>query len=58
MKYSALFRIDPDAPNRKLHLERSYQHWLVVNIPGSDLDGGTTLTECKFNGFIIIPTYY
>lgn len=39
--------VDPDAPNRKTHEARSWQHWIVCNIKGNDLKTGTVLTECK-----------
>lgn len=31
---------DPDAPNRQEPKFREVRHWLVVNIPGSDLSAG------------------
>lgn len=36
---------DPDAPSRKNPTNREWHHWLVGNIPGSQVDKGETLTE-------------
>lgn len=36
---------DPDAPSREKHHFREVLHWLVVNIPGSDVSSGDTLME-------------
>jgi len=36
--------VDPDAPSRAEPKFRSWRHWLVVNIKGSDLSSGETLT--------------
>lgn len=35
--------IDPDAPRPDQPTSRSWLHWLVVNIPGDDVDAGKTL---------------
>ncbi|KJH40733.1 phosphatidylethanolamine-binding protein, partial [Dictyocaulus viviparus] len=32
--------IDPDAPSRKNPKNRDFLHWLVVNIPGNDVNRG------------------
>jgi phosphatidylethanolamine-binding protein len=37
---SCLFLTDPDAPNRQEPKFREVRHWLVVNIPGSNLSAG------------------
>ncbi|XP_026468075.1 putative odorant-binding protein A5 [Ctenocephalides felis] len=50
------FYIDPDVPSRKKPKQREWQHWLVVNIPGTVLCKGETLTgylgpiPCKGTG--------
>lgn len=36
---------DPDAPSRKQPTFREFKHWLVVNIPGSNINDGKTLAE-------------
>ncbi|CAG5049633.1 unnamed protein product [Parnassius apollo] len=35
---------DPDAPSRKEPKYREYQHWLVGNVPGSDVSKGDVLS--------------
>ncbi|XP_013100102.2 protein D3-like [Stomoxys calcitrans] len=45
-----LLMIDPDAPSRKNPTFREYQHWLVVNIPGSAIDKGDVLTAYVGSG--------
>ena len=40
-----LMMVDPDAPSRKNPIRRSWLHWLVVNIPGSDLASGEKYAE-------------
>jgi len=42
--YTVLF-VDPDAPSREDPRFRSWQHWVVVNIPGNNTAKGTTLTQ-------------
>lgn len=42
-----LVMVDPDSPSRKTPKARSWQHWVVGNIPGGDIDSGDVLTECK-----------
>ena len=37
--------VDPDAPSRKNPTNGEFLHWLVVNIPGTDLTKGETYTE-------------
>lgn len=39
--------LDPDAPSRKRPKHRSFQHWIVGNIPGNNVAAGDVLTECK-----------
>ncbi|XP_050420430.1 protein D3-like [Adelges cooleyi] len=41
---------DPDAPSRKEHTFREWHHWLVGNIPGTDLSKGETLSEYVGSG--------
>lgn len=43
--YYTLIMTDPDAPSRKNPTNREWNHWLVVNIPGSQVEKGQTLTE-------------
>lgn len=43
--FFTLLMVDPDAPSRKNPFIRSYRHWLVVNIPGSDVHLGQTVSE-------------
>uniref|UniRef100_A0A8D9EX51 OV-16 antigen n=1 Tax=Cacopsylla melanoneura TaxID=428564 RepID=A0A8D9EX51_9HEMI len=43
--YYTLVMTDPDAPSRKEPKAREWRHWLVVNIPGSDIAQGQTITE-------------
>lgn len=38
------FPVDPDAPSRKEPKYREWHHWLVVNIPGNDINKGQTLS--------------
>jgi phosphatidylethanolamine-binding protein (PEBP) family uncharacterized protein len=32
-----LILTDPDAPSRRSPTQREWRHWLVMNIPGNDL---------------------
>lgn len=43
--YYTLVVIDPDAPKAKYPTLREYNHWLVVNINGSDLRSGDVKIE-------------
>ncbi|KAK6643612.1 hypothetical protein RUM43_005122 [Polyplax serrata] len=43
--FYTLCMTDPDAPSRKEPKFREWHHWLVVNIPGNDLEKGETLSE-------------
>jgi len=49
-KFYALLLTDPDAPSRKEPIYREWHHWLVVNIPGSKVDDGETLSEYVGSG--------
>jgi phosphatidylethanolamine-binding protein (PEBP) family uncharacterized protein len=42
--------IDPDAPSRKDPKIREFLHWLVVNIPGENLNKGDTLAAYVGSG--------
>ncbi|XP_065219647.1 uncharacterized protein LOC135845110 [Planococcus citri] len=44
-KFYLVSMTDPDAPSRKEPKFREFQHWLVGNIPGMDVEKGETLTE-------------
>uniref|UniRef100_A0A183C0A3 Phosphatidylethanolamine-binding protein n=1 Tax=Globodera pallida TaxID=36090 RepID=A0A183C0A3_GLOPA len=44
-KLYSLIMTDPDAPSRKEPKFREWHHWLVVNIPGTELDKGDVLSE-------------
>jgi len=41
--FYTLVKVDPDAPSRENHYNREWRHWLVVNIPGSDISKGEVL---------------
>ncbi|XP_067012135.1 protein D2 isoform X2 [Anabrus simplex] len=41
---------DPDAPSRKEPKFREWHHWLVVNIPGTNIDKGEVLSEYVGSG--------
>lgn len=45
LNHVIIFTIDPDSPNRKRPIDRSWHHWLVGNIPGQDVASGDTLSE-------------
>ncbi|KAI5746874.1 hypothetical protein M8J77_008441 [Diaphorina citri] len=42
--YYTLVMTDPDAPSRQNPKAREWRHWLVVNIPGSQISRGQTIT--------------
>ena len=44
-KLYALLMVDPDAPSRKEPKLREFCHYVVVNIPGSEVAKGDTLIE-------------
>ncbi|RZB39108.1 D2-like [Asbolus verrucosus] len=48
--FYTLVMTDPDAPSRKNPSSREWNHWLVVNIPGSDVAKGEVLTEYVGSG--------
>lgn len=41
---------DPDAPSRKQPSFREWHHWLVVNVPGTEIDKGDVLSEYVGSG--------
>ncbi|KAJ8966400.1 hypothetical protein NQ317_009632 [Molorchus minor] len=43
--FYTLILTDPDAPSRKNPIRREWNHWLVVNIPGSRISEGEVLSE-------------
>ncbi|XP_050544048.1 protein D3-like isoform X2 [Daktulosphaira vitifoliae] len=43
--FFTLCLVDPDAPSRKEPTNREFLHWLVTNIPGSDINKGDVLAE-------------
>ncbi|KAI4465287.1 cytochrome p450 family 4 [Holotrichia oblita] len=43
--YYVLVMTDPDAPSRTNPKFREWHHWLVVNIPGNNVEEGETLSE-------------
>lgn len=40
-----IYSSDPDAPSRDDPIRREFRHWLVVNIPGSNLTEGETVFQ-------------
>ncbi|KAL0100000.1 hypothetical protein PUN28_019467 [Cardiocondyla obscurior] len=48
--FYTLCMTDPDAPSRKEPKFREWHHWLVGNIPGSDVSKGDTLSEYVGSG--------
>lgn len=40
-----LIMVDPDAPSRNAPEFRSFRHWVVTNIPGSDVAKGNEISE-------------
>jgi phosphatidylethanolamine-binding protein (PEBP) family uncharacterized protein len=47
-KHYSLLMVDPDAPSPDDPKMREWLHWVVVNIPGSDVSKGFTMTP--YNG--------
>jgi phosphatidylethanolamine-binding protein (PEBP) family uncharacterized protein len=45
-----LVKTDPDAPSREDPKFREWHHWLVVNIPGTNVADGETLSEYVGSG--------
>ncbi|KXJ70301.1 hypothetical protein RP20_CCG024159 [Aedes albopictus] len=40
-----LVMTDPDAPTRATPKMREWKHWVVINVPGSDVAAGETVAE-------------
>lgn len=40
-----LIKTDPDAPSRDMPLFREFIHWVVVNIPGNQVNKGNTVAK-------------
>lgn len=40
--FTTVLQTDPDAPNRQEPKFGEVRHWLVVNIPGSNISAGDT----------------
>ncbi|KAL7072128.1 hypothetical protein ACQ4LE_008759 [Meloidogyne hapla] len=49
-KFYTLAMADPDAPSRINATFRSWQHWLIINIPSNKINRGTVLTEYISSG--------
>ena len=49
-KFYTLVMTDPDAPSRIEPTYREFKHWVVVNIPGSDVAQGEELAEFVGSG--------
>jgi len=47
---------DPDAPSRADPKFREWWHWLVVNIPGSDISKGEAILQYVGSGLFEIPS--
>ena len=45
-----LVMTDPDAPTRSFNFVSQVKHWLVINIPGSDVDKGETIADYQGPG--------
>ncbi|KAK0419597.1 hypothetical protein QR680_014226 [Steinernema hermaphroditum] len=45
-----LVKTDPDAPSRADPKFREWHHWLIVNIPGTDISKGDVLSEYVGSG--------
>jgi phosphatidylethanolamine-binding protein (PEBP) family uncharacterized protein len=48
--FYTLIMTDPDAPSRAKPDKREWHHWLVVNIPGKNVEQGQTLAEYVGSG--------
>ncbi|CAB3256900.1 unnamed protein product [Arctia plantaginis] len=44
-QFYTLVMIDPDAPSRHNPRFREWQHWLVGNVPGSEVSQGVVLSD-------------
>ncbi|KAH7710301.1 Phosphatidylethanolamine-binding protein PEBP [Aphelenchoides avenae] len=52
--YYTIIMVDPDAPSRANPVNRSYLHWLVFNVPGSDCND----YDCDVNRGTPVAGYY
>lgn len=48
--YYSLIQIDLDPPSREYACLCEFRHWLVVNIPGSDVDKGDEILKYRGSG--------
>ncbi|XP_066137887.1 protein D3-like [Euwallacea fornicatus] len=48
--FYTLVMTDPDAPSRVNPVNREFRHWLVGNIPGSNISKGQSLTQYVGSG--------
>lgn len=48
--YYTLFQIDLDPPSRKFACLGEFRHWLVVNIPGNDVNKGEEVVKYRGSG--------
>ena len=48
--FYTLCMTDPDAPSRKTPKFREWHHWLVVNIPGNNIDKGDVISAYVGSG--------
>lgn len=48
--YYTIFMVDPDAPTRENRELGDARHWLVVNIPGTDIEKGDEVIEFVGSG--------
>ena len=46
-QYFTLMMIDPDVPSREQPTKREFKHWLVVNIPGTDVTKGRIIAAYR-----------
>eukprot|EP01084_Bolivina_argentea_P002022 3731_1 len=44
-KYYTLMMVDPDPPSRKFPFLKEILHWIVISIPGNELDKGIPLAS-------------
>lgn len=49
-KYYSLIMYDPDAPSRDNPIYADVKHWIVINIPGSNVKNGEVIVEYKGSG--------
>lgn len=44
-KYQTLLMVDSDVPGRSNPYIRSFRHWFVGNIPGNNIEEGSTISK-------------